>query len=172
MSVDVLTNWQWRDYIFRALQDERWGFQFRQIGTIVGQKCYARKMFGDFGVCAQEPIGQLCREFRAVRVTHNDWSHRVRPSHVITIEKIQQPINIFPVVTSTIVAVVEVAWRRPNQNELLETARFLDSGKYTDHGTDRVPHEHHVLKIQFRANLQDILRVTVQSRISGADKRP
>ena len=99
----------------------------RQVGAVVGEEGDAREVPGDLRVGAAEAVGQLLAELRAVRVAHDHRRHRARPAEVVAVERLEQPVDVLAAEAADVVAVVDVAGRGADQDQLGEALRLLRS---------------------------------------------
>ncbi len=149
-----------------ALDHQRRHGHLREVGPVVGQERGAGEHPRDGRVGAAEAVGQLLAQLRPVRVAHDHRRHRGRPAEVVAVQRRRAARRCrLGAEPAAVVAVVDVARRRGEQDQLGEPRRLGGDGQHADHRADRVPDEHHVAQVQLAADVQDVLGVAVEGGV-------
>ena len=163
--VQVLADRQRRDDVVGVLQDERARLQLGHVGAVIGKEGHPREMLGDLWICRAEAVAELFAQCRLLGCPHDDGGHGTCPAEVVSLQRIEEGIDVGATKPADVVAVVDVAGRRTDHHVRREQVRRRDAGKQSDHGADRVSDEHRGrLGVLFQ-NVADILRVAVQSSV-------
>ena len=138
-----------------------------RVGPVVGQEGDAGELARDFRIGAAEAVGQLRAELGPVRIPHDHGGHRARPAQIVTVERFQEPFDILPGEPADVVAVIDVAGGRPDEDQRLEAFRLLDRRQDPDGGAHRVADEDHLLQIELAADFEHVGRVALERAVPG-----
>jgi hypothetical protein len=103
----------------------------------------------------------MTAEFRAIGVLHDGRGEEVGPADEVAIHHLEQAVDIGPIEPADIGRVVDVARRRPDENEPGKAIGLAIRGQHADHAAHRVSDEDHVAKVERMDDVEDILRVAV-----------
>jgi hypothetical protein len=163
--VDVVADDGRRDDVVGALQDQRGGVDLAEVVAVVRHEAHVRELLGYLGIGGTEAVGQLGAQLGPVRVAHDHRGHRARPAQVVAVQRLQHGLDVAGVEAPDVVAVVDVARRRPDQDELREPLRLLDRGEDADRRADRVADEDDIPQVQLVDDLEDVLGITVEGGV-------
>src|SRR5829696_2284056 len=162
---NVATDRLRRDRVARALHDECLRRKLRQIRAVVRQERYPSKVLRHLRVGAAKAVGELVGELRPLRVPHDHRSHGARPAEMVRVQEVEQPLNILALEATDIVAFVDVAGRRPDQDEPVEQLRPADRREDADHRAYRMADKDRTLNPELVADLHQVAGIAVECRI-------
>ncbi len=154
-----------RDDVLGALEHQATRGDAVEVGAVVGEEGGPGEVLRYLGVGTAEAVGQLVRQLRPVGVAHDGRRHRARPAHVVAVEKVEQLVHLRLAKAADVVRVVDVAWRGPNQDEVVEELRRALGGEHADHGAHRVADEHAATDAELAAELDDVAGVALEGAV-------
>src|SRR5579884_4550331 len=118
VGMDILTDMDGCDHVILALQNERGHRQLGEIVAVIGEKGDGGKLSGDLRIGPAKAVGELCTQFRPLGIAHDDRSKMGRPGQVVALLELEELVDVGPIEAACVRAVVDVARRRANKNQL------------------------------------------------------
>src|SRR5690242_4860050 len=163
--VNEVANGAWRDQIVRALQDQRWHLESRQICTIISEERRLGEATCNHRIGRAEAFSELGGQLGTIRILHHYRSQKIRPADVVLVHRLEQTLDVGTLEAADIRRIVDVAWRWTNHDQSLEAIRFTLGGEHADHAAHRVADEDYVMKIELVNDIEHIVGVAAQCRI-------
>ena len=145
---------------------------FSKSARLSAKECRFRETARDLRVGGTKARLEFLGEVRAIRIFHDHGRQKTRPSQIIALHHVQQPLDIRALESTDVVAVIDVARRRTDHDQLRKPLRLGIRRQHADHAAHRVSDEDHVAQIQLRADLEHIARVAIQRAGNAQDRRP
>ncbi len=162
----VLPDGDGGDDVVGALEHEGRGLDALEVGAVVGEERCPREALLDVGVGATEALRQLGPQLGPVGVGHDGGGHGPGPAQIIAVEGFEQAGDVVIAEAADVIGVVEIAGRRPDEDQRSEPLGRRDRGEDAHHGADRVPDEHDVVEIERFADLEHVLGVAVERSVA------
>jgi hypothetical protein len=100
-----------------------------------------------------------------VGVAHDGRRHGARPAEIVAVQRVEQPLDVLRRESSDVVAVVDVARRRPDQDQPFEALGLHVRREHADHRADRVPDVDDVLELERLDDVEHVAGVAVERRV-------
>ena len=117
---------------------------------------------------ARHGRGKVPRQLRAVGIAHDRCGKRRGPAGMILVDRPVDRIDIAILQPAPVIALVHVARRSADEDQLAEQGRFLERRQQADHRTQRVADENsRIARRQRATDLDKVIDVTFQAQIPG-----
>ena len=117
------------------------------------------------GSVAQKLLVERLAEFRPIGVAHDRRRHRRGPAEVVVGQELEEFLDLIVGKAADVVALVDVARRRSDHDEIGEHAGRLQAGERTDHRAHGMSDEHRILQLKRAPDLHHIIGITLEPSV-------